>query len=115
MNRYIKLVSFEINRMMKLYISVLSIAVIIQFATVWIERSKYLTSIKNIVTSKQIKTFLMDKGNISLERVVNNPLFTFSIILCAVFILFYIFMIWYRDYFGKNTFIYRLLMLPSSR
>ncbi len=27
----------------------------------------------------------------------------------------YIFFIWYRDWFAKNTFIYRLLMLPTSR
>src|SRR5690625_1417433 len=30
-------------------------------------------------------------------------------------ILFYIFFIWYRDWFARNTFIYRLRMLPTSR
>src|SRR5699024_10331431 len=30
-------------------------------------------------------------------------------------VIFYIFFIWYRDWFGKNTFIYRLLMLPTTR
>jgi hypothetical protein len=29
--------------------------------------------------------------------------------------LFYVFFIWYRDWFGKNTFICRLLMLPTER
>ena len=27
----------------------------------------------------------------------------------------YVFFIWYRDWFGKNTFSYRLLMLPTAR
>ena len=35
--------------------------------------------------------------------------------LCIVALIFYCFIIWYRDWFGKNTFAYRLLMLPTSR
>ena len=27
----------------------------------------------------------------------------------------YVFFIWYRDWFGKSSFIYRLLMLPTKR
>ncbi|HEX7057784.1 MAG TPA: hypothetical protein VF260_11420, partial [Bacilli bacterium] len=30
-------------------------------------------------------------------------------------LLLYVFLIWYRDWTGKNMFIYRLLMLPSAR
>ena len=30
-------------------------------------------------------------------------------------LIFYSFLIWYRDWFGKNTFAYRLLMLPTAR
>src|SRR5699024_2496402 len=30
-------------------------------------------------------------------------------------LLFYMFFVWYRDWFAKNTFIYRLLTLPTSR
>jgi hypothetical protein len=37
------------------------------------------------------------------------------IALCVAGVGFYIFLIWYRDWVGKNTFIYRLLMLPTTR
>ena len=32
-----------------------------------------------------------------------------------VVLIIYVFFIWYRDWFGKNTFIYRLFMLPTAR
>ena len=35
--------------------------------------------------------------------------------LCGVALIIYVFFIWYRDWLGKNTFIYRLLMLPTAR
>jgi hypothetical protein len=37
------------------------------------------------------------------------------ILLCIAALLLYVFIIWYRDWFGKGTFIYRLLMLPGPR
>ena len=37
------------------------------------------------------------------------------IILCGVILIIYVFFIWYRDWLGKNTFSYRLLMLPTAR
>ena len=37
------------------------------------------------------------------------------IALCVVVLIIYVFFIWYRDWLGKNTFIYRLLMLPTAR
>ena len=36
------------------------------------------------------------------------------IALCVAVLIIYVFFIWYRDWFGKNTFIYRLLMLPTA-
>ncbi len=37
------------------------------------------------------------------------------ILLCAVVLMIYVFFIWYRDWLGKNTFSYRLFMLPTAR
>jgi hypothetical protein len=42
-------------------------------------------------------------------------LFFIPILLSIGVLAIYVFLIWYRDWFGKNTFIYRLLMLPSAR
>jgi len=54
-------------------------------------------------------------GKFSLGEVVLSMPFLVPIALSVAAIAFYIFFIWYRDWLGKNTFIYRLLMLPTSR
>ena len=41
--------------------------------------------------------------------------FYLPILICITAVLFYSFYIWYVEWMGKNTFIYRLLMLPTSR
>jgi hypothetical protein len=38
-----------------------------------------------------------------------------SVLICAVVVALYLLMIWYRDWFGKDAPIYRLLMLPQPR
>ena len=51
----------------------------------------------------------------SMFWVVNNIWFLLPILICVTAVLFYSFYIWYVEWKGKNTFIYRLLMLPTSR
>ena len=46
---------------------------------------------------------------------MNSGWFGIPIIFCIAMLMIYVFFIWYRDWFGKNTFIYRLLMLPTER
>jgi hypothetical protein len=41
--------------------------------------------------------------------------FLFPILLAIATLVIYVFLIWYRDWFGKNQFSYRLFMLPSKR
>ena len=41
--------------------------------------------------------------------------FALPVLVCVAVIGLYIFFIWYREWFGKDTFIYRLLMLPIPR
>ena len=50
-----------------------------------------------------------------LIHFVNSEWFVMPIVLCIAMLMIYVFFIWYRDWFGKNTFIYRLLMLPTER
>lgn len=41
--------------------------------------------------------------------------FIIPMLICIAVIGLYIFFIWYRDWIGRSTFIYRLLMLPTAR
>ncbi|GGI16235.1 hypothetical protein [Gottfriedia solisilvae] len=118
MNRFIKLVNFEINRFIKLYIGLLVLTAISQFVSIFIAKSDYLNraeQAKYASSSKALEEFISVNGTISFHHVTNNIFFVAPIAICVALMLLYIFMIWYRDYFGKNTFIYRLFMVPTSR
>ncbi len=56
-------------------------------------------------------------GNLSFTHVLFNTQFIFMIpILMSIGVIaIYVFLIWYRDWLGRNTFIYRLLTLPTAR
>jgi hypothetical protein len=41
--------------------------------------------------------------------------FFLPILICISVLALYVFFIWYRDWIGRHTFIYRLLMLPTAR
>src|SRR5690625_826435 len=60
-------------------------------------------------------TFIEMYGHMSFSQILTSVWFLGPIALCIGAVAFYIFLIWYRDWFGKNTFIYRLLMLPTAR
>ncbi|WP_088069908.1 hypothetical protein [Gottfriedia luciferensis] len=118
MNRFIKLVNFEVNRFSKLYLGLLILTAISQFASLFLVKSKYmkLANDANYASSiKATEAFVSSYGELSFNQVTNHILFIGPIAVCVALMMFYIFIIWYRDYFGKNTFIYRLFMLPTSR
>ncbi|MFH0069600.1 hypothetical protein [Peribacillus sp. NPDC056705] len=117
MMRYIKLVNFEINRFSKIYLSLLLITLVSQFAGVLIVTKSLLNDAKEIISNEKLSeaAYVANYGAIDFTHIVHTLFFAGPIALCAVALIFYIFLIWYRDWVGKNTFIYRLLMLPASR
>ncbi|MFJ7755382.1 hypothetical protein ACQKGI_20780 [Peribacillus muralis] len=117
MMRYMKLVNFEINRFSKIYLTLLLITVLSQFAGVLIVTKNLLNNAKDIMLQEKLTeaAYLSEYGGIDFTHIANTLWFLGPIALSAVALIFYIFLIWYRDWFGKNTFIYRLLMLPTSR
>lgn len=117
MMRYLKLVNFEINRFSKIYISLLLITLVSQFAGVIIVTKSLLNDARKIMSDERLSeaAYLATYNGIDFTHIANTLWFQGPIALSAVALIFYIFLIWYRDWFGKNTFIYRLLMLPTSR
>ncbi|WHY97042.1 hypothetical protein [Peribacillus simplex] len=117
MMRYIKLVNFEINRFSKIYISLLLITLVSQFAGVIFVTKSLVNDAREIISTEKLTeaAYIANYGGIDFTHIANTLLFVGPIALSAVALIFYIFLIWYRDWFGKNTFIYRLLMLPTSR
>lgn len=117
MKNYLKLVNFEFNRIAKLFAILLGITLVVQIAGVIVQAKKYLGIANERIYEYMIPQaqFLEETGPISFLQVARSIWFMGPIALCAAGIGFYIFLIWYRDWVGKNTFIYRLLMLPTTR
>lgn len=117
MNNYLKLVNFEFNRIAKLFTVLLGITFVAQMIGVIVQSRNYL-NMANEKIYKEMMTqaqFLENWGQMSFLQIARSTWFIGPIALCVAGVAFYIFFIWYRDWIGKNTFIYRLLMLPTSR
>jgi hypothetical protein len=117
MNRYLKLVNFEFNRFLKLYFVLIGVTIFTQIFGVIYESGKYLKTANQSIYEELIpkSDFIAQHGTMSLMRITDTLWFLGPIALCAVVLLIYVFFIWYRDWLGKNTFSYRLLMLPTAR
>lgn len=117
MKNYLKLVNFEFNRSAKLFAILLGITLVIQVAGVIVLSKMYLSRANEKIYEEFMPKaeFLSNYGQMSFQSVVGSVWFLGPIALCIAGVGIYIFLIWYRDWFGKNTFIYRLLMLPTTR
>lgn len=117
MKSYLKLVNFEFNRSAKIFAILLGIILIVQIVGVIVLSKKYLNMANERIYEELMPKaeFLTNFGQMSFLSVTRSVWFLGPIALCIAGVGFYIFLIWYRDWFGKNTFIYRLLMLPTTR
>ncbi len=117
MNRYLKLVNFELGRFIKVYLVLIAITLIVQVTGVIVRANDYLAQADKAIYEDLMpqSQFIEQYGLMSFLNFARSLWFMGPIALSAAALAFYIFLIWYRDWFGKNTFIYRLLMLPTAR
>lgn len=117
MKNYLKLTNFELGRFMKIYGVLVAIVIVSQIAGVIVLSKRYLATAQEVMYEEGMSqvSFLEIYGDFSFIDVVSSLWFMGPIGLSAAGLIFYVFLIWYRDWFGKNTFIYRLLMLPTNR
>lgn len=117
MKNYLKLVNFEFNRIAKLFTVLLGITFVAQMIGVIVQSRNYLNMANEKIYKEMLPQaqFLENFGQMSFLQITRSIWFFGPIALCIAGVAFYIFFIWYRDWIGKNTFIYRLLMLPTSR
>src|SRR5699024_2551778 len=84
---------------------------LIQTITTIIISKLYMNSMEGMANGSE---FMQDM-NFSLIDVTYSIGFVAPIGIGVAALLFYMFFIWYRDWFARNAFIYRLLTLPTSR
>ncbi|PLT29605.1 hypothetical protein [Peribacillus deserti] len=117
MNRFIKLLNFEINRFSKIYAALLAIIIVLQFIGVIVESNSYVQGADRMMMENRWtqEELIKNNGKAGFTLIMDSFWFAGPIAIAAAALIFYIFLIWYREWYGKNTFIYRLLMLPVSR
>lgn len=117
MKNYLKLVNFEFNRIAKLFSALLGITFVAQIVGVIVQSRSYLSMANEKIYEEMMSKaqFLESFGQMSFLQIARSVWFMGPMALCIAGVGFYIFLIWYRDWIGKNTFIYRLLMLPTTR
>ncbi|MEH6954216.1 hypothetical protein [Neobacillus drentensis] len=117
MSRYLKLVNFEFNRFWKLYIVLIGITILSQLIGVTVVSRDYVNQANKMIyeESMPMSKFIEQNGTLSFHNISQTLWFMGPIGICLAVLIIYVFFIWYRDWLGKNTFIYRLLMLPTAR
>ena len=117
MKNYLNLLHFEFNRFWKLYVFLIAFTVVSQIAgVVWMSLRKLgEAQEKMIVSQMSVTQYAEWHGKISFRDLLYSAWFQLPIFLCITVLMIYVFFIWYRDWFAKGSFIYRLLMLPTAR
>lgn len=117
MKNFTKLVRFEFNRFFPIYAVLGIMTVVIQGMGVFVSANDYHQSIekliKNGITNE--RDIILQIGTMGMSNFSETLWFLAPIAFCITALLIYSLFIWYRDWLGKNTFIYRLLMLPTER
>lgn len=117
MKNFIKLVNFELKRFFPIYAALGILTAVIQLIGVFISSNNYHQSIENLIQNGVVSesNIIQQIGLMGMSRFTETLWFWIPIGFCIAALLIYALFIWYRDWLGKNTFIYRLLMLPTER
>lgn len=120
MNRYMKLVQMEVHRFRYMLGSLLAMTLLVQMGgMVWTVLNELARREEAMLRGETISngSAFFPGGNLSFAWAVFSTHIWFYIPILAsiVVLMLYVLVIWYRDWFGRDTFIYRLLTLPGSR
>ena len=114
---YIKLVNFEVQRFFKLFIALVVFVTTAQIIAAVMSAWRFNNRAERTMMEEKLlaQDFVNKYSGYSILDLLNDKLFQISIVFAAAMLIIYVFVIWYRDWFGKASFIYRLLMLPTER
>jgi len=117
MKSYLKLLNFEMNRLAKFLFILIIVVFGIQIAGTVVISLGFTSEINDLMIRQGLteEEVLNVFGKMTFQQIVISGFFFGTIFIAATSVLFYIFLIWYRDWVGKNTFANRLLMLPTNR
>ena len=114
---FVKLLNFELKRFIKFWFALALVITALQITAAITSARWFVKYSTDTINREQMEVseFLLNYGPYTMGTFLNTSFFMMSIMLAAVVIFIYTFFIWYRDWLGKSAFMYRLLMLPSTR
>ncbi|MCZ8520433.1 MULTISPECIES: hypothetical protein [Paenibacillus] len=117
MNRYMLLLAWEMDRFGRLYGALLLAVLLSQTGGVLWFAYRYMNSIREKMDRDSLTAaeYAVRAGRTSFAEYTASLWFMGPIALVAAALLLYAFLIWYREWYGKSTFVCRLLLLPASR
>jgi len=115
MNRYLKLVHLEIHRFRHVLFGLMGLTAVVQFAAMFVYIRNEVARRNNYIEEFGFLRESFDKMSFARASQEMWSWFALPVALSIAVLLFYVFFIWYRDWFGRNTFVYRLLALPTAR
>lgn len=118
MNRFVKLLNWEINRFAKLFAVLCLITLLSQFIGLFLYVRQFMNQLKEVfqINAMTISEYFAHHYQPAVFLNYSQTLwFYVPIGLGVTTLLLYVFLIWYREWVGKGAFIYRLLMLPTAR
>lgn len=118
MNYYLKLVHMEVHRFRWMLAILMGITAVCQIsALIWtvteelsLRREQLPQDIGNSFQAPAPEQLTFEWAMFNTQQ-----WFFLPILICISVLGLYVFFIWYRDWIGRHTFIYRLLVLPTAR
>ncbi|MBD2843882.1 hypothetical protein IDH44_01645 [Paenibacillus sp. IB182496] len=115
MMHYLKLVRMEVHRFRYVLAGLAGLTLVLQLLAVWLTTNQRLSELResNFVDSGA----QFSHSKLSFTFILYNTQFMYAlpILLSILVLVLYVPGIWYRDWLGRSSFIYRLLALPMRR
>lgn len=117
MKHFAKLLNFEVSRFMLLFSIMMGAIVGCQLAIVLISAKGFVNRAQQVMKNENLSIlqYAEQYGKYDLTFPLSAPTFFAPIVFGITVLLIYVFFIWYRDWFGRANFSYRLFMLPMNR
>lgn len=117
MKKFVDLLVYEIDRIKYAYLLMIGIIAGMQTLAIVLTRYEYMKHLTEYqkVSKGNVMDFLGNNGPLSFIKTLDSDYYFLSIALSIFVLILYAIVIWYRDWYGKNSFSYRLLTLPGSR
>lgn len=117
MIRFMKLLNFEVSRFIIIFSFMMGTVVGCQFVAAYLKVKVYLDNTHRTMRNNSLtyEEFAKEYGKFDLSVILGSTTFIAPILFIIAVLVIYVFYIWYRDWFGKATFSYRLMILPTNR